>query len=107
GENAPFLLHRAAREAAECPLDNEGREARRVAALLLLRIGPRDDQEMIGQVRERDPRLLTIEHPAFAALHRGGLDGARVAACARLGQCVSRDLRSLRLRYEIPALLIL
>jgi hypothetical protein len=53
-----FLLHRPARKAFERTLDDERAEARRIAPLLLLGIGPGDNEEVVRDVGERDPRLL-------------------------------------------------
>ena len=50
--------------------------------------------------------LLAGQHVPVALLHRDRLDAARVAAGARLGQAVAGDLLALRLRHEIPLLLI-
>src|SRR5262249_45996738 len=106
-EDAPLLLHRAARESLERPLDDERRETGGIALLLLLEIGPRDDEEVVGDVGERDPALLAGQNVAIALLDRRRLDRARVAAGARLGQAVAGDFGALRLRYEVPPLLIL
>ena len=88
-------------------LDDEGAQAGRIALLLLLEIGPGEDEEVVGDVGERDPALLAGEHVAIALLDRRRLDAARVAAGGRLGQAVAGDLRALRLRHEIALLLIL
>ena len=71
------------------------------------RIGPGDDQEVVGHVGERDPRFLAVEHKEIAPLDAGRLDGASIAARARLGQAVAGHLPALRLRHEIPLFLIL
>ena len=82
GEDAPLLLQRPAREALERALDDEGAEAGGVALLLLLEIGPGEDEEVVGDVGERDPHLLAGQDVAIAALDRDRLDAAHVAAGA-------------------------
>src|SRR5262249_54955238 len=67
-ENAPLLLERAAREPLEGALDDEGADARRVLQLLLLRIRPAEDEEVVGDVGERDPHLLAREMVAITFL---------------------------------------
>ena len=67
----------------------------------------REDEEVVGDVGERDPHLLARHDVAIPLLHRHGLDAAHVAAGGRLGQPVRRDLLPLRLRHEIPLFLIL
>ena len=70
-------------------------------------IGPGDDEEVVGDVGERDPRFLAVQDVAIALLDGGRLD-ARARRCRRrLGQPVAGDLPALRLRHEIPLLLIL
>ena len=73
-------------------LDDEGADPGRIALLLLLEIGPGEDEEVVGDVGERDPHLLAGEDVAIALLHRDGLDAAHVAAGRRFGQPVRRDL---------------
>ena len=67
----------------------------------------REDEEVVGDVGERDPHLLAGDDVAVALLDRHRLDAAHVAAGGRLGQPVGRDLLPLRLRHEVPLLLIL
>src|SRR5207247_282188 len=88
-------------------LDDKRRQAARIALLLFLRVGPRDDEEVVGDVGERNPALLAAQHVAVAVLHGGGLNRARVAAGARLGETVAGQLLPLRLRHEIALLLVL
>ena len=106
-EDAPLLFHRPARKALEAALDDERRQAGRVALLFLLEIGPRDDEEVVRHVGQRDPALLAREHVPVALLDRGRLNRACIAARARFGQAVSGNFRPLRLRHEITAFLIL
>ena len=71
------------------------------------RSAPGEDEEVVGDVGERDPHLLAGQEVAIAALDRDGLDAAHVAAGRRLGQPVGGDLLALRLRHEIALLLVL
>src|SRR3954469_9367637 len=107
GEDAPLLLHRTAGEAFERPLDDERAETARVALFLFLGVGPPDHEEVIGDIGKRDPALLAVQDIAIALLHRGGLNGARVAAGARCSEAGARQLVALRLRDEVARLLIL
>ena len=75
--------------------------------LLLVDIGPGKDEEVVGDVGERDPALLAGQDVAAALPDRRRLDGARVAARRRFGEAVAGDSAALRLRHEIPLLLIL
>ena len=68
---------------------------------------PGEDEEVVGDVGQRDPHLLAGQEVAVAFLDRDRLDAAHVAARGRLGQAVGGDLLPLRLRHEIPLLLIL
>ncbi len=107
GEDAPLLLEGAARESLEGPLDDERGDAGRIALLLLLEIRPRKDDEVVGDIGERDPHLLAREHVAIAFLHGDGLNAAHVAARGRFRQAIGRNLLALRLRHQVPLLLIL
>ena len=68
---------------------------------------PREHEEVVGDVGERDPHLLAAQDVAIALLHRDRLQAAHVAAGARLGQAVGGDLLPLRLRHQIALLLVL
>src|SRR6185436_14355921 len=106
GEDAPLLFQRAAREAFERALDDERAHPGGVALLLLLQVGPGDHEEVVGDIRQRDPRLLAVQDVPVALLDGRRLDRARVAARARLGQAVARELVALGLRREVSLLLI-
>ena len=75
-------------------------------SLLLLVIRPGDNEEVVRDVGERDPRLLPVQHVPIALFHGGRLDGADVAARARLGQRVAGDHLSLRLRDQVLLFLL-
>ena len=107
GEDAPLLLQRAAGKALEPALDDEGGNARDVALLLLLEIGPREDEKVVGDVGQRDPHLLARQHVPVAGLDRHRLNAAHVAARGRFGESVGGDLPALGLRDQITLLLIL
>ena len=107
GQDAPLLGQRAAGEALEGSLDDEGADARRIALPLLVEVRPCEDQEVIRHVGERDPHLLARDHVAIAAADSHRLDAPRIAAGRGLGQPVGGDLPALGLRHEIPLLLIL
>ena len=68
GEDAPLLRERAAREALERALDDERAEPAGIALLLLLRVRPGEHEEVVGDVRQRDPHLLAGEDVAIALL---------------------------------------
>ena len=101
-----FCGERAAREAGEPALDDEGAHARGVALLLLGLIRPGEHQHVIGDVGQRDPHLLAGEDVAVALLHRHGLDATGIAAGRGLGEAEGGDALALRLRHEIARLLI-
>ena len=86
-------------------LHEERRQARRVALLLLLEIAPRHDEEVVGDIGQRNPHLLAGQHVAVALLHGHRLDAADVAARRRLREAEGGDLLALRLRHEVLALL--
>src|SRR5262245_29381430 len=107
GEDPPLLLHRVRAEALEGALHDEGGEPAVVALLLLLLVGPRDDEEVVGDVGEADPDLLPVEDVAVALLDRRGLDPHRVGARVGLGEPVGRNLLPLGLGDEVLLLLLL
>src|SRR5262249_29219769 len=91
GEDAPLLLHRAAREPVHGAFDDERGETRGIALALLLLIGPRDGEKVVGDVGERDPALFAVQDVPIAFLDRSRLHAADVAAGARLGESVAGD----------------
>src|SRR5215831_1904488 len=105
GEDAPLLFHRAAREPLESPLDDERTDAGRIALLLLCRIGPREHEEVIGDIRERNPAFLAAEDVPIAFPDGRRLNRTGVAAGARLGEAITRELFASCLRHEILLLL--
>src|SRR4029453_16729193 len=93
-------------ESLECALHDEGADAGWVAIFPLLQIGPRENQEIVGQIRERDPRLLASQDVAIPLLNGGRLNRSYIAAGGGLRQAVARQLRAGRLRHEVTALLV-
>jgi len=89
------------------PLEDEGAEAGGIALLLLGRVSPGDDQEIVGNVGQRDPGLLAVEDVAVALLHRRRLDRARIAARRGFGEAVAGNLGALGLRHQVALLLVL
>src|SRR5215470_17609001 len=106
GENAPFFLQWPARKSFEPALDDKRADAGRIALLFLFGIGPREHQEVVGDVGERNPGLFAVEDVPIAFLHGRRLDRARVAAGAGFGQAVPGQLVAFRLRDEIAPLLV-
>ena len=102
-----FSLSVAARESLEAALDDEGADPGGVALLLLVQVRPGKDEEVVGDVGQRDPHLLAGDEIAIPLLDRDGLNAADVAAGGRFGQAVGRDLLALRLRHEVALLLVL
>ena len=95
-------MERARGEALHPALQHE-----RGDALVLLRAVDRgEDQEVIGDVRERDPDLLAVEPVDVAVATGGRLQVPGIRADARLGQAEGGELLAARLRDE-PALALL
>ena len=65
-----------------------------------------EDEEVIGDIGQRDPHLGAIEDVTIAVPNGGRLDRAGVGPGVWLGQAEGGDLRALRLRHQ-PALLLL
>src|SRR4029453_5199481 len=103
-QDAPLLLHGVRAEALEAALHDEGAEAAVIPSLLLLLIGPRDHQEVVRDVGEADPRLLTVHDVAIAFARRRRLDAHRVRARVGLGQAVAGDSPPPRLGPYSPSL---
>src|SRR5262249_33186792 len=80
---------------------DERAEPVRIAHLLLFEIGPGKDQEMIGDVGQRDPGLLAVQDVPIAFLNRRRLNRTNVASGAWLRETVTGNLVSLRLRYQV------
>ena len=72
---------------------------------LLAGVGPGEDQEVVGDIRQRNPRLLAGQDVPVAFPDGGRLDRARIAAGARFGERVPGNLPSLCLRHEVPLFL--
>src|SRR5262245_1354499 len=85
GQNSPLFFQGAARESLERAFDDERADAVRVALLLLLQIAPREDEEVVRNVGERNPHLLAGDDKSIALLDGDGLNAARIASCRRLG----------------------
>ena len=106
GQDPPLLLDRVGAEALEAPLHDEGAEAAVVAPLLLLLVGPGEDDEMVGHVGEADPDLLAVQHVPVALADRGRLDAHRVASRVGLGEAIGGYLLPPRLGGEVSLLLL-
>src|SRR5690606_20384439 len=80
--DAELVLLLADTEAVRLPFDDESRDA----AIALLGVGVREDDEHARLAAVRDPQLAAIEAPAAAVdLRRTGLERERVGAGAGLG----------------------
>ena len=102
GPDAELAVERAGRQAGHAPLEHE-----RGHALVLLRpVDRREDEEMVGDVRQRDPDLLAVEPVRVAVASGGGLEVGGVGPDAGLGQPERRELLAAGLRDE-PALALL
>src|SRR3989442_5859324 len=106
GDDPPLLLDRVRAEALERALHDEGAEPAVVPALLLLLVGPGEDDEVVGDVGEADPHLLAVEDVTVALAHRGGLDADRIAPRVGLGEPVGGDLLPPRLGGQVLLLLV-
>jgi hypothetical protein len=79
-EDPPLLGQGSARKPFERAFNDEGTHAGGIALLLLLEIRPREHEEVVGNIGERDPHLLARELVTIAFLDRNRLDAASVAA---------------------------
>ena len=98
------LLHRRPDgEALGAALDHERRHATRARA----RRDGREDDEVLGDRRVRDPRLLPVQHVAAVDPPRVRGDGRRVGSRRRLGGRERREHRSRAAQRRHPAALLL
>ena len=74
--------------------------------VLLRAVDDGEDQEVVGNVGQRDPHLGAVEDVVIAIAHDGRLDRTGVGTGVRLGQPKGGDLVAVRLGNE-PALLLL
>jgi hypothetical protein len=61
------------------------------ALVARLRVGPRGDDDQVGQLAVRDERFLAGQHVAVAVAHGSGRHALQVAARTRLGHRDGRD----------------
>src|SRR4029078_8742835 len=106
-EDAPLFLDRTARKTLERSLHDERADAGGIPLLLLLQIRPREHQEVVRDIRQRDPALLAAHEVPVTLLDGRRLNRARVAARARLGEPVAGNLAALGLGHEVALLLVL
>jgi hypothetical protein len=78
-----------------------------IPVLLLLLVGPGDDQEVVGDLGEGDPLFLAVENVPFPFLDRRRLDSHGVAPGVGLGEAVGRHLLPLGLGDQVSLLLVL
>src|SRR5881296_2409186 len=82
-------------------------EERGDALVALARVGVREDKRELRHRPVGDPRLPSVEHPAFAVVLRGGLQARRVAPDRWLGEPEARDDLAFAEAGEPRALLLL
>ena len=95
-------MERAGRQAGHPALEHE----RRHALVLLAPVDRGEDQEVVGDVRQRDPDLLAVEPVRVAVSASRRLEVPGVRPDAGLGQPERGQLLATRLRDE-PALALL
>src|SRR6218665_2350975 len=88
GALAQLVFLRPARHAGRCAIDDEDAHA----ALACLGVRARQHEGHVGHGRVVNPQLGTVEQPAVAVAHGGGLHARDVGAGARLGDAVGRAL---------------
>src|SRR5690606_22772247 len=98
-------VQRTARESGHRTLDYKAANAAVVACLLLFKIGPAKEKEMIRRVPERDPHLLAVQDPIVAVTLRVRPHSDNIRTGVRFGQAKGRELFALRLRNKILLLL--
>src|SRR6185295_238630 len=64
----------------------------RDAAVAILRVGTREDEDPIGPRTERRPHLLAVQDEVVAVEHGGGPERGEVASRSRLAEALTPDL---------------
>src|SRR6266540_2833025 len=103
GSNAELAVQRRRGEAAEPPLDDEGRDG----PMTLRPVQRGEDEEVVGDVRQADPDLLAVEDVAVAAPSGRRLECAGVRAHPGLGEPERGELFAPRLGHEVALALVL
>ncbi len=96
------LLERLHRHAGRLHVEQEVRDA---LVLRRVGIGAREQHHPVGDVRERRPHLLAVDHVVVAVLHRPRLQRGQVGAGVRLGVALAPDLLAGEDLRGIPLLL--
>src|SRR5207253_5573598 len=82
------LAERAHADARRVELHEEEGDA----AVAVLRVGAREDEDPVGPRAEGGPHLLPVQHEVVAVEARRGLERGEVAARARLAEALAPDL---------------
>ena len=98
------LRERPHLDARRVHVDDQVREA---GVPLRVRVGSRDEDAEVGDVRVRRPDLLPVEDEAVAVEPRGGADAREVRAGPGLREPLAPDLVGRQERLEVARLLLL
>ena len=103
GAHAELALDRAGRQTRHAPLEHEGGEP----VVLQAAVERGEDQEVVGEVGERDPHLGAVEDVGVAVPDIGRLDRPGVGTGIWLGQREGAELFAAGLGHEKALLLLL
>jgi hypothetical protein len=80
--NAELSVNSSRSEPFHATLNDEAGHARMIAVPLFLFIGPAEKEEVVGEIGEANPHLLTIQNVlvAFASRSRSRADNVRAGA---------------------------
>src|SRR5258706_2497592 len=78
-----------------------------VAGLLLFRIGPAKEEEIISDITKRDPHFFAIQYPVVTVTPRDGTHTDYIRTGIGLRKAKGRNFLALRLRNKIFLLLLL